>query len=221
MCLSFGGNREDTIETSVVSEDPSSVRVKLKNNTPSLDDDGAGFRVGVMGVTGGTDELAGTIFSFDVHSPLSASSSLESGVGMPIGWAVGDESFPTEFLRDEGRLLLRISSGNAINLTIFRVQISAFSSDSPTHVKSASSTVTSVSSEEAKVSRDEERGPGLVEVSNSITLGEWCLELVRERVITVPAPEWRSRSKTDKVSPSGDVGVVMGEDDITRPSEDG
>lgn len=66
--------------------------------------------------------------------------------------------------------------------------------------------------------QDEERG----EVLSSDTLGERCLELVRERVITVPAPEgWRSRSKTDGVSPSGDVGVVMGEEDDKRLLEDG
>ena len=222
MYLSFGGNNEDTIDTSVVSEDPSSVRVKLKNETLSFDDEGANFRVGVVGMTGDADELAKTpLLSFDARSP-SASSSLESGVGMPIRWAVGEGSFPTEFLRDEGRLLLRISSGNAISLTIFRVQMSALSSDSPTHVKSASSTVTSVSSEDAEVPREQGRGSGLVGDSNSVTFGEWCLELVRERVMTVPAPvEWRSRSKTDRVSTSGDVGVVMGEDDMHRLSEDG
>jgi len=171
MCLSFGGNREDTIDTSVVSEDPSSVRVKLKNETLSLDDDGGDFRVGVMGIIGGTDELAEALFPFDVHSP-SASSSLESGVGMPIDRAVGEESFPTELLRDEARLLLRISSGNAINLTIFRVQMSALSSDNPTHVKLESSTVTSVSSKDVEVSREEGHEGELAGDSNSITLGE-------------------------------------------------
>jgi hypothetical protein len=115
-----------------------------------------------------------------------------------------------------------MSSGNAINLTIFSVQTSALSSDNPTHVKSASSTVTSVSSKDAEVLRDEARGQGLTGDSSSVTLGEWCLELVRERVITVPAPEeWRSRSKTDRMSPSGDAGVAMGEGDINRLSEDG
>ena len=188
MCLSFGGKRDDTTDMSVVSEDPSSVRVKLKNETLSLDDDEANFRIGLTGVVGGTGRLAGAPFPFDVYSP-SASSSLESGVGMPTGWAFGKASFPTEFLRDEERLLFKISSGNAINLTIFRVQTSALSSDNPTHVRSASSTVTSVSSADTEVSRDEGGGQGLVGDSNSVTLGEWCLELVRERVITVPLPE--------------------------------
>ena len=189
MCLSFGGNREDTIDTSVVKEDPSSVRVKLKNETLPLGGGGANLRVDVVGAVGDGGELAEALVSFDVHFP-SASSSLESGVGMPIGRIVGGETFSTELLRDEGRLLLRISSGNAINLTIFRVQMSALSSDNPTHVKSASSTVTSVSSEEdAEVLRDKGRGEGLVAVSNSVTLGELCLELVRERVITVPVPD--------------------------------
>ena len=157
MCLSFGGNREDTIDTPVVSEDPSSVRVKLKNETPSLGEDWANFRVGAVRDMGDTDGPAETLFALDVRSP-SASSSLESGVGMPVGRAVGRESFPMGPLRDKDRLLLIISSGNAISLTIFRVQMSALSSDNPTHAKSASRTVTSVSSEEVEVPRDEDRG---------------------------------------------------------------
>ena len=103
MCLSFGGNSEDTIATSDVNEDPSSVRVKLKNETPSLSEDGANFRVGVTG--GGTEGLGETLALSDLDS-LSASSSLESGVGMPIDWVVGGESVPAELLRDKGRLLL-------------------------------------------------------------------------------------------------------------------
>ena len=75
-----------------------------------------------------------------------------------------------------------------------------------------------MSSKDAEVVQDKGRGQGL----SSVTLGEWCLELVRERVITVPVPEERrSRSKTDGVSPSGDVGVVMGEEGDKRLSEDG
>jgi len=221
MCLSLGGNREDTTDTSVVSEDPSSVRVKLKNETLSLDDDGADLVVGDMGVAGGTDELEDTPSLFDVRS-LSASSSLESGVGIPVGRGVRAESFSTELLRDEERLLLIMRSGNAISLIIFRVQMSALSSDSPTHVKSGSSTVTSVSSEDAEVLRDEVARTGLVGSPKSVALGEWCLELVRERVITVPAEdEWRSRLKIDGVSSSGDVGLVKGENDIGRPSGGG
>lgn len=81
--------------------------------------------------------------------------------------------------------------------------------------------VTSVSSEDVEVARDGERPLRLVADSNSVTLGEWCLELVRERVITVPVVEWGSRSKTDVVSSSGDPGVDRGEDDISRPSADG
>lgn len=140
---------------------------------------------------------------------------------MPIGPVVGGESFPTVFLRDEGRLLLEMRSGNATNLTTLRVQTSALSSDNPTQVKSGSSTVTSVSPGDKEASRDWECRSGLVGDSISVTSGECCLELVRERVITVPAAEWRSRSKTDGASSSGDVGVVEGEDDINRTSEEG
>jgi hypothetical protein len=146
MCLSFGGNREDTIEMSVINEEPSSVRVKLKNETSSLGEDEAGFGVGVMVVMGIADELAKGLFFLDAGLS-SISSSLKSGVGMPVDRA-GSASFPREFLRDDGRLLLRIRSGNATNLTIFRAQTSALSSDNPTHVKSGSRTVTSVSSED-------------------------------------------------------------------------
>jgi hypothetical protein len=185
MCLSFGGNREDTIETSVVSEDPSSVRVKLKNETLSLDD---GLLVGDTGVVGDTHELVETLSLFEACSS-SASSSLESGVGIPIGRGICAKSFSTEFLRDEERLLLIIRSGNAINLTTFRVQMSALSSDSPTHVKSGSSTVTSVTFEDEEVSRNEGSQTGLVGDSKSVALGECCLELVRERVITAPVAE--------------------------------
>lgn len=219
MCLSFGGNREDTIDISVVSEDPSSVRVKLKKEMLSPRDDEANLCIGAICVAEDTDKLVEAPF-FDACS-LSTSSSLESGVGIPVGRAVGVESFSTEFLRDEGRLLLRIRSGNATNLTIFKVQTSALSSDNPTHVKSGSSTVTSVSSEDTEVPRDSGCRSGLVGDSNSVSLGEWCLELARERVITAPVAEWRSRSKTDGGSSSGDVGVVSGEDDINWPSEDG
>jgi hypothetical protein len=101
MCLSFGGNSDDTIDTSDVSEDPSSVRVKLKNETPSFGGDETNFRIGAIG---DADEPADILFPSDVDSP-SASSSLESGVGIPIGRTVGGESF-SEFLRDKGRLLL-------------------------------------------------------------------------------------------------------------------
>lgn len=217
MCLSFGGNREETIDMSVVKEDPSSVRVKLKNETPSLNDGEADLRTSAMDVKGDT----GALLFFDPCSS-SASSSLESGVGMPVDLTVGVESSPTEFLRDEERFLLRIRSGNATNFTIFRVQMSALSSDNPTHIKSGSSVVTSVSSKNAEVQGDEERGAGLVGDSNSATLGELCLELVRERVITVPVvEEWKSRSKTDVASSSGDVGVHRGENGVNRPPEDG
>jgi len=218
MCLSFGGNREETIDTSVVNEEPSSVRVKLKNDTPSLGE--AGFGIGIVGVIGVVHGLVNVLFFFDVGFSL-PSSSLESGVGMPIDRTVGAAFLPTEFLRDEGWLLLRIRSGNAINLTIFRAQTSALSSDKPTHVKSGSRMVTSVSSED-EVARDEKHRLASVGDSNSVTLGELCLELVRERVITVPvAEEWRSRSKTDGVSSPGDVGVDKGEDDSNRPSGNG
>ena len=217
ICLSFGGNREETIDTSVVNEEPSSVRVKLKNDTPSLDE--ANLRIGVMGVMGAMNELV-VVLILVVTGLSSASSSLELGVGMPIDRTGGAESLPTEFLRDEGRLLLRIRSGNATNLTIFRVQTSALSSDNPTHVKSGSRTVTSVSSEDVEVVRDEERWLGRTGYSNSVALGEWCLELVRERVITVLVEE-ELRSKTDAMSSSGDVGVAKGEDDDNRLSEDG
>jgi len=221
MCLSFGGNKEDTVDTSVVNEEPSSVRVKLKNETPSLGGDEADLRVDAMGAMGVTHELAEALFFFNTGLP-SASSSLQSGVGMPVGLTVEAASFPTEFLRDEGRLLLRMRSGKATSLTIFRVQMSALSSDNPTHVKSGSRMVTSVSSEAVEVAQDEERRPGPVGDSNSVTLGEWCLELVRERVITVlVAEDWRSRSKTDGVSSSGDAGADRGEDDINRPSVGG
>ena len=214
MCLSFGGNREETIDTSVVSEEPSSVRVKLKNETPSLGE--VGLRVGIVGVTEVIHELVNILFFFDVGFS-SPSSSLESGVGIPIDRTVG-----AAFLRDEERLLLRIRSGNATNLTIFRAQTSALSSDNPTHVKSGSRMVTSVSSEDEGVVRNGKRRPALVGDSNSVTSGELCLELVRERVITVPvAEEWRSRSGTDGVSSPGDVGIDKGEDDIARPSADG
>ena len=206
---------------SVVNDDPSSVRVKLKNETQSLGEGEGDFRVGVMGVTGIADELAKGLAFLDV-GVSSASSSLESGVGMPTDRTVGTASFPTEFLRDEGGLLLRIRSGNATNFTIFRAQISALSSDNPTHVKSGSRTVTSVASEDVKVARDGERPQGLVGVSDSVAFGEWCLELVRERVITVPVvDEWKSSSKMDVVSSHGDVGVEIAEDDINRPSGDG
>ena len=216
MCLSFGGNREETIDTSVVNEEPSSVRVKLKNETPSLGE--AGLRVGITDGIGVIREPVNVLFFFDVDFSL-PSSSLESGVGMPIDRTVGAVSFPTEFLRDEGRPLLTIRSGNATNLMIFKAQTSALSSDNPTHVKSGSRIVTSVSS---GVARDEKRRLVSVGESSSVTLGELCLELVRERVITVPvAEEWRSRSKTDGVSSPGDVGVDKGEDDINRPSADG
>ena len=220
MCLSCGGNREDTIEMSVINEEPSSVRVKLKNETQSLGEDETGLRVSVIGVIGVTDELENPLCFVD-SGVSSASSSLESGVGMPTDRTVGAASFPTEFLRDGGRLPLRMRSGNATSLTIFRAQTSALSSDNPTHVRSGSRTVTSVSSEDAEVARDEERTPGLVGDSNSVTLGEWCLELVRERVITVPVDEWRSRSKTDAVSSSGDVGADRGGGDANRLSADG
>ena len=220
MCLSFGGNREDTIEMSVVNEEPSSVRVKLKNETQSPGEDEGGRRAGAVGVMGVRDELAKALFFFDVGLS-SASSSLKSGVGIPMDRTVGTASFPTEFLRDERRPLLRISSGNATNLTIFRAQTSALSSDNPTHVKSGSSMVTSVSSEDTEVAREEDRKPGLVGDSNSVTLGEWCRELVRERVITVPVVEWKSRSNTEAVSSSGDAGVDRGEGDSNRPPADG
>ena len=219
MCLSFGGNREDTIEMSVINEEPSSVRVKLKNETRSLGEDETGLRFGVMGVIGVTDELENTFLFVDA-GVSSASSSLESGVGMPTDRTVGAVSFLTEFLRDEGRLMLRIRSGNATSLTIFRAQTSALSSDNPTHVRLGSRTVTSVSSEDVEVARDEERTPGLVGDSNSVTLGEWCLEPVRERVITVPVDKWRSKSKADKVSSSGDAGADRGGGDANRPSTD-
>lgn len=219
MCLSFRGNREETIDTSVVNEEPSSVRVKLKNETPSLGE--PDLRIGVLGVMGVAHELVKALIFFDAGFS-SPSSSLESGVGIPVNRPVGAASFPMEFLRDEERLLLRIRSGNATNLTIFRAQMSALSSDNPTHVKSGSRMVTSVSSADEEVAQDKERRFGLVGDSNSVTLGEWCLELVRERVITVPVPEeWRSKSKTDAPSSSGDVGVDRGENDITRPSVDG
>ena len=98
MCLSFGGNREDTIEMSVVNEEPSSVRVKLKNEIQSLGKDGVDLRADVMG---STDKLAN--FLLPPGAGLSsASSSLESGVGMPVDRTVGAASPPTEFLRDEG-----------------------------------------------------------------------------------------------------------------------
>ena len=81
--------------------------------------------------------------------------------------------------------------------------------------------VTSVSSED-EVARDEKHRLASMGDSNSVTLGELCLELVRERVITVPvAEEWRSRSKTDGVSSPGDVGVDEEEDDSNRPSGNG
>ena len=219
MCLSFGGNREVTIEMSVVNEEPSSVRVKLKNETQSLEEDEVDLRLSVVGVMGCGDELAEASFSFDAGLS-STSSSLRSGVGMPIDRIAGAASFPAEFLRDEGRPLSRIRSGNATNLTIFRAQMSALSSDNPTHVRSGSRTVTSVTSENAEVAGDEEHPLGLTVDSNSVGLGEWCLELVRERVITVPV-EWKSRSKTDVVSSSGEAGVDRGEDDVNRPSADG
>jgi hypothetical protein len=216
MCLSFGGNREETIDTSVINEEPSSVRVKLKNETPSLSE--AGLRVGIIGVA---YELVKVSFFSVVGFSLS-SSSLESGVGMPIDRTVGAAPLPREFFRDEGRLLLRIRSGNATNLTIFRAQTSALSSDNPTHVKLGPRIVTSVSSEDEEVAREEKRRLGLVGDSDSVALGEWCLELVRERVITVPVgEEWRSRSKTDGMSSPGDVGVDKGEGDISRPSTEG
>ena len=218
ICLSFGGNKEETIDTSVVNEEPSSVRVKLKNETPSLGDED--LRVGGTGATGVTHELMKILFFFDAGLS-SVSSSLESGVGMPTDRTVGATPFPMESLRDEEWLLLRMRSGNATSLMIFRAQTSALSSDNPTHVKSGSRMVTSVSSEDAEVAQDEERRPGPVGDSNSVTLGEWCLELVRERVITVPVTEWRSRSKTDAVSSSGDIGVDRGEIDINRPSVGG
>ena len=222
MCLSFGGNRDDTIDMSVVNEEPSPVRVKLKNETQSLGGDETDLRVGVMGVVGVAHGLVGAAFSLFGLGPPSASSSLESGVGIPIDRTVGTASFPTKLLRDDGRLLWRIRSGKATNLTIFRAQTSALSSDNPTHVRSGSRMVTSVSSEDVEVARDEGRRLGSVRDSNSVALGEWCLELVRERVITVLViEEWRSRSKTDAVSASGDVGVDRGEDDIIRPSGDG
>ena len=101
MCLSFGGNREDTIEMSVVNEEPSSVRVKLKNETQSLGEDEADLRAGVVGVMGGADELAKVLLPPDARLP-SASSSLESGVGMPVDRTVGTAPFATGFLRDEG-----------------------------------------------------------------------------------------------------------------------
>ena len=220
MCLSLGGNRADTIEMSVINEEPSSVRVKLKNETQSLGEDETGLRVGVMGMIWAADELESPLL-FVGTGVSSASSSLESGVGMPTDRTVGAVSFPTEFLRDEGRLLLRIRSGNATSLTIFRAQTSALSSDNPTHVRSGSRTLTSVSSDDVEMARDKERTPGLVGGSNSVALGEWCLELVRERVITVPADEWRSRSKTDAVSSSGDTGTDRGGGDANRLSGDG
>ena len=221
MCLSFGGNREDTTEMSVINEEPSSVRVKLKNETQFLGDNAeTSLRVGVMGVIGVTDELENPLLFVDANVS-SASSSLESGVGMPTDRTVGAASFPTEFLRDDGRLLLRMRSGNATSLTIFRAQTSALSSDNPTHVRSGSRTVTSVSSEDVEAVREEECTPGLVGDSNSVTLGELCLELVRERVITAPVDEWRSKSKTDTVSSSGDAGADKGGGDAHRLSADG
>ena len=177
MCLSFRGNKEETIDTSVVNEEPSSVLVKLKNETLSLCE--TGLRLDVMGVMGVTHEPVKTLGIPDTGPSLS-SSSLESGVGMPIGRTAGATSLPAEFLREEGRLLLRIRSGNATNFTIFRAQTSALSSDNPTHIKSGSRMVTSVPSE------DEERRLGPAGDSGSVVLGDWCLELVRERVITVP-----------------------------------
>jgi len=51
------------------------------------------------------------------------SSLLESGVGMPIDWMLEVVFLPTEFLQDEGWLPLRMRSGNAINLTIFRTVV--------------------------------------------------------------------------------------------------
>jgi len=221
MCLSSGGNREDTIDTSVVSEEPSSVRVKLKNETPPLDEGEADLRVCVTAIMGVTQELSGGLFSF-VTGLSSASSSLKSGVGMPIDRTVGAAPFQTELLRDEGRVPLRIRSGNATNLTIFRAQMSALSSDNPTHVKSGSRIATSAPSEDVQVARDEGCLPGLVGDSDSVNLGERHPEPVRERVITLPvAGEWRSRSRTDAVSSSGDVGVDRGEGDVNRPSVDG
>lgn len=177
MCLSSWGNREETIDTSVVNEEPSSVLVKLKNETLSLYE--ADLRLGVMGFVVDTHVPVKALGISDVGPSLS-SSSLESGVGMPIGRTAGATSLPPEFLREEGRLLLRIRSGNATNFTIFRAQTSALSSDSPTHIRSGSRTVTSVPSE------DEERRLAPVGDSSSVVLGDWCLELVRERVITVP-----------------------------------
>lgn len=213
MYLSFWGNKEETIDTSVVSEEPSSVLVKLKNETLSLYE--AGLRLGVMGVMGVVHELLKALGILDM-GPSSPSSSLESGVGMPIGRTVGATSLPAEFLRQEGRLLLRIRSGNATNFTIFRAQTSALSSDNPTHIKSGSRTVTSVPSE------DEERRLGPVGDSRSVVLGDWCLELVRERVITVPVAVGRiSRSKTGGTSSSGNVGIDRGEGDVSRPPTDG
>ena len=171
MCLSCGGNREVTIDTSVVSEDPSSVRVKLKNETLSLGVEEVDLRLGVMGVKGEIIVPDGVFFIL-VPYVQSASSSLESGVGMPVGRGTGEESLSTEFLRDEERLLSRMRSGNATNLTIFRVQMSALSSDNPTQVKSGSRTVTSVSSEDTEVPRDDGGLQGLVGVSSSAALGE-------------------------------------------------
>jgi len=220
MCLSFGGNREDTIEISVVNEEPSSVRVKLKNETQFLGEDEAGLRAGVVGVVGVPDEPSKSLFFFDAD-PSSASSSLESGVGMPTDRTDGTGSSLTEFLRDERRLLLMIRSGNATSLIIFRAQTSALSSDNPTHVRSGSRTVTSVTSEDVEVARGEEHTPGLVGGSSSVTLGECCLELVRERVITVPGEKRGSRSRADAVSSSGDAGFDSGEGDSNRPSADG
>jgi len=98
MCLSFGGNREETIDTSVVNEEPSSVRVKLKNETPSLGE--AGLRVCIVGVIVAHGPV-NVLFFFDVGFSL-PSSSLESGVGMPIDRTLGGAPLPTEFLRGEG-----------------------------------------------------------------------------------------------------------------------
>lgn len=193
--------------------------MKLKNDTPSLGENETDLRVGAMGVMGATHELV-KVLVLVVTGFSSTSSSLESGVGMPIDRIAGAAFFPTEFLREEERLLLRIRSGNATNLTIFRAQTSALSSDNPTHVKSGSRMVTSVSSEDVEVARDGERRLESAGDSNSVTLGEWCLELVRERVITVlVVEEWGS--KKDPASSPGDAGAARGENDNNRPSEDG
>lgn len=138
------------MEMSVVNEEPSSVRVKLKNETRPFGEDETDLRVGAMGVIGITTELAKGLPLFDADVS-SASSSLESGVGMPTDRTVGAAPFPTELLRDGGRLRSRMRSGNATNLTIFRAQTSALSSDNPTHVRSGSRIVTSVTSEGVEV----------------------------------------------------------------------